>query len=571
MRTLAQLAALGAAPLLASAMSSAGRALVWADEFEGAAISAAEWNWETWAPRRVNNELQSYGAAAANSYVAEGNLVLRAIQTGPSSYSSARLQTRGKHTLKYGFIEVRAKLPTMQGAWPAIWMLSEANKYGGWPNSGELDIMEYVSCDPNKVHATVHTGAYNWVKGTQKGSSKANPTPGEYHLYQLEWTAEAVRFGLDNMTIMTFPNDGAGNPATWPFDQPFHLILNIAVGGDWGGYCLNGQAPSFPNDGVQNVMKVDYVRFYANDAVGAPTPPPTPPPPPGACQGPYPDQFPYCEDRVAWLMANFATAPSAATYKARGVDGSRCSSQNYLASYESWCPPCVCDGAATGTPTTAQPTAAQPTTAQPTTVQPTTAQPTTAKPTTAKPTTAKPTTAKPTTAKPTTAKPTTAKPTTAKPTTAQPTTARPTSKAPTTGKPTPLTTAAPSNVQGACVGPYAAQYLQCESRISWMLVNWSTAPAAATYKAKGVDGSRCSIQNYLASYESWCPPCACACQGPYAPTYPQCESRISWMLVNWSTAPAAATYKAKGVDGSRCSIQNYLATVEFYCPRCACA
>ena len=84
--------------------------------------------------------------------------------------------------------------------------------------------------------------------------------------------AEAVRFGLDNVTIMTFPNDGAGIAATWPFDQPFHLILNIAVGGDWGGYCLNGRPPSFPDDGVQNVMKVDYVRFYANDAVGAPTP-----------------------------------------------------------------------------------------------------------------------------------------------------------------------------------------------------------------------------------------------------------------------------------------------------------
>jgi beta-glucanase (GH16 family) len=557
MGRLAQLAVLGVAPSLASgALSSAGRALMWADEFEGAAISAADWNWETWAPRRVNNELQSYGAAAANSYVAEGNLVLRAIQTGTSSYSSARLQTRYKHALKYGFVEVRAMLPTMQGAWPAIWMLPEANTYGGWPNSGELDIMEYVSCDPNKVHATVHTGAYNWVKGTQKGSSKANPTPGQYHLYQLEWTAEAVRFGLDNVTIMTFPNDGAGIAATWPFDQPFHLILNIAVGGDWGGYCLNGRPPSFPDDGVQNVMKVDYVRFYANDAVGAPTPPPTTPPPPGACKGPYPDQFPQCEDRVAWLMANFATAPSAATYIARGVDGSRCSSQNYLATYESWCPPCVCDGAATVTPTTAQPTTAQPTTAQPTTARPTTAQPTTAQPTTAQPTTARPTTARPTTARPTTARPTTA---------------RPTSKAP-TGKPTPLATAAPSNVPGACVGPYAEQYSQCEARISWMLVNWSTAPAAATYKAKGVDGSRCSIQNYLATNEAfYCPRCACACQGPYAPTYPQCESRISWMLVNWSTAPAAATYKAKGVDGSRCSIQNYLATNEaLYCPLCTC-
>jgi hypothetical protein len=101
-----------------------------------------------------------------------------------------------------------------------------------------------------------------------------------------------------------------------------------------------------------------------------------------------------------------------------------------------------------------------------------------------------------------------------------------------------------------------------------MLANWSTAPSASEYRAKGVDGSRCSIQNYLATNEAfYCPRCACACHGPYPPAYPECESRILWMLANWSTAPRASEYRAKGVDGTRCSIQTYLATYEGFCPQ----
>ena len=151
----------------------------------------------------------------------------------------------------------------------------------------------------SQIHGTVHTGAYNHMKGTQRGhGQRLGEAPGTgvsaYHVYKLDWTEDRVLFGIDDKFFYEFRNDNASNPATWPFDQPFHLLLNVAVGGMWGGMCLGGKYPDFPDDGVKNTMIVDYVRVYSElgggtdaptPAPGAPTPAPPPPPAPNAFDG----------------------------------------------------------------------------------------------------------------------------------------------------------------------------------------------------------------------------------------------------------------------------------------------
>lgn len=219
-------------------------------------------------PYKYNNEPQEYTNSPENSYVENGVLKIRAISNG-GKITSARMLTKNRLDVTYGFIEVHAKLPSIESAWPAIWMLPTHWKYGGWPNSGEIDIMEHVSCQPGVVHGTVHTGAYNHMKGTQKGggTNLGAEQVKIFHKYLVEWGPDFIKFGVDGRVYYTFYNDKAGNPATWPFDQRFHVILNIAVGGDWGGYCLDG-LPQFPDDGVNNVMSVDYVRVYSFEGGG---------------------------------------------------------------------------------------------------------------------------------------------------------------------------------------------------------------------------------------------------------------------------------------------------------------
>jgi len=139
-------------------------------------------------------------------------------------------------------------------------MLPTDNAYGGWPNSGEIDIMEHVACKPTEVHATVHTGAYNHMIGTQRGAKKTLADVTDFHVYAVEWTADKVEGFVDDIKYFTFRRDGTSDSAKWPFKKDFHLILNVAVGGDWGGYCLNGKAPNLGSAGKE--MVVDWVRVY---------------------------------------------------------------------------------------------------------------------------------------------------------------------------------------------------------------------------------------------------------------------------------------------------------------------
>jgi beta-glucanase (GH16 family) len=156
----------------------------------------------------------------------------------------------------YGRFEIRAKLPKGRGTWPAIWLLSSDNAYGNWPFSGEIDIMEHVGYDPNNVHATIHTSVYNGQRGTQKSAVKNIPdATDEFHIYRVDWTPFAVRAFIDGVQYFEYTNDNTSF-TTWPFNKPFFLILNTAVGGNWGGV-----------QGVDNTifpatMQIDYVKVF---------------------------------------------------------------------------------------------------------------------------------------------------------------------------------------------------------------------------------------------------------------------------------------------------------------------
>lgn len=242
-----------------------GWKLVWNDEFSEDGLPAAtRWTYDVGNHGFGNNELQTYYAdEEETARVEDGHLVITAslVERGDAykEYRSARLKTKGLGDWRYGRIEVRAKLPAGRGTWPAIWMLPTENSYGGWPRSGEIDIMEHVGYDPTVVHGTVHTEAFNHTKGTQQGNQiKVDNALTDFNVYAVEWSADRIDFFVNDEPYFTFENTGNG-PAEWPFDQPFHLILNIAVGGNWGGQ-RGVDDTIFPQQ-----MVVDYVRVYEQE------------------------------------------------------------------------------------------------------------------------------------------------------------------------------------------------------------------------------------------------------------------------------------------------------------------
>jgi beta-glucanase (GH16 family) len=232
---------------------------VWSDEFDyTGAPNTVKWGYDLGGGGWGNNELQYYTSSTNNAKVENGNLIITAIKESINgmNYSSARLVSKNKGDFLYGRIEVKAKLPSGKGTWPAIWMLPTDWAYGGWPKSGEIDIMEHVGYDLNKVHISVHTEAYNHSIGTQKSASTivSNATT-EFHKYRVDWTPYAVRGYIDDQLMFTFVNEGKGY-ASWPFDKRFHILLNMAVGGNWGG------AQGIDDTIWPKAMEIDYVRVY---------------------------------------------------------------------------------------------------------------------------------------------------------------------------------------------------------------------------------------------------------------------------------------------------------------------
>ena len=246
-----------------------GYRLVWSDEFDkGGLPNPRKWSYDTDFNKRGwhNDEKQYYSAARAkNSRVRDGRLIIEADAErldprrfpdwGGQAYTSARLVTRGKASWTYGYVEARAKLPCGVGTWPAVWTLADRPAMK-WPDDGEIDIMEHVGFDPGVIHQTIHTGAYNHVKNTHKAGQLTVPDACRaFHLYQLHWTPNRIRMGVDGRTVFTYdkPSD---NRDEWPFNGPQYLILNLAVGGAWGGQ------KGVDDKALPQRMEVDYVRVY---------------------------------------------------------------------------------------------------------------------------------------------------------------------------------------------------------------------------------------------------------------------------------------------------------------------
>ena len=233
--------------------------LVWSDEFDGSSVNTDYWTFETGAGGWGNNELQEY-TNGDNAEVANGKLIITARKVNDDkvagSYTSTRIISKEKKEFTYGRMEIRAKLPSGTGIWPAIWMLGSNINTAEWPACGEIDIMEYVGYQPDVVHATIHTTAGSGSNGD--GSSVTLTTAEEeFHIYGLLWDETEMVFYIDtpeNVTHTYAPLTKTA--ANWPFDHPQFFILNVAVGGDWGG------AQGIENSIFPQSMEVDYVRVY---------------------------------------------------------------------------------------------------------------------------------------------------------------------------------------------------------------------------------------------------------------------------------------------------------------------
>jgi len=229
--------------------------LVWEDEFNGTngtLPDATKWTYDLGANGWGNNELENYTNSTANVQQKDGNLVITAIKSG-NSYTSARIKTQGLYDHAYGRVEARIKIPQGQGIWPAFWMLGNDINTVQWPNCGEIDIMENIGKQPAIVYGTLHGPTQFSI-----GGSYTLPTgklADDFHIYAIEWEPTQVRIYFDNILYETVKNTDLAQGVHWPFDHPFFIILNVAVGGNWPG---NPDGTTvFPQQ-----MLVDYVRVY---------------------------------------------------------------------------------------------------------------------------------------------------------------------------------------------------------------------------------------------------------------------------------------------------------------------
>lgn len=231
----------------------------WSDEFDYTGLPATnKWDYDLGGSGWGNNEKQLYTNAISNVSVGDGKLTITAKKENMNgmAYTSTRLVTRNKLDVLYGRFEIKAKLPTGRGTWPAIWMLPTDRAYGDWPKSGEIDIMEHVGYDQNNVHFTTHTEAYYFKINTQKSSTRLIPDASTaFHLYRVDWTPYAIRGYFDNVLVFEFVNEGKGYKV-WPFDKRFHLLINLAVGGDWGG------AQGIDDTIFPQKFEIDYVKYF---------------------------------------------------------------------------------------------------------------------------------------------------------------------------------------------------------------------------------------------------------------------------------------------------------------------
>lgn len=234
--------------------------LVWADEFDRDGLpDPARWGYDVGGHGWGNQELQFYtGARRENARVEGGRLIIEARREDwqGARFTSARLVSKGLGDWTYGRIDVRARLPMGRGSWPAIWMLPTTIERMRWPDDGEIDIMEHVGFDPGVVHGSVHTTRYHHSIGTQKTGRVLVPDAGTtFHDYAIEWTPARITWLLDGREYFRF-DKGPGGRDVWPFDAPFHLVLNVAVGGSWGGQ------QGVDESALPYRMEIEYVRVH---------------------------------------------------------------------------------------------------------------------------------------------------------------------------------------------------------------------------------------------------------------------------------------------------------------------
>ncbi len=240
--------------------------MVWSDEFDrDGAPDLAKWTCDVGGDGWGNRELQFYTKdRLENVRVEGGHLIIEARREAwqGREYTSARLVTKNQGDWDQGRFEIRAKLPAGRGTWPAIWMLPTVWDLGDgkWPDNGEIDIMEHVGHDPGVIHASTHSRLNQWRNQTQRTATRPVPDASTaFHTYALEWTRDEIRIFIDDQPYFTSKRDGA-DWQTWPFYRKFYLLLNLAVGGDWGA--VKGiDAAAFPQR-----MEVDYVRVYERNA-----------------------------------------------------------------------------------------------------------------------------------------------------------------------------------------------------------------------------------------------------------------------------------------------------------------
>jgi beta-glucanase (GH16 family) len=238
--------------------------LVWSDEFDGTTLNDAVWTTVDWPPGYVNGEEQRYvpghDQTGKNIRLENGKLVIEARRETNGQITSGRINSQGKKSWKYGKFECSAMLPAGLGTWPAIWSMPDNSPYGGWPDCGEIDIMEFFGKSPDTVQFSVHCNKYVHTKGTQKHAYLRLPgVCTGYHTYAMEWYPDSICGFADGKKYFSFPNEHTGWQV-WPFDQNFHWILNLAMGGaNFAGPIASTTLPCR--------FYVDYVRVYSHQTV----------------------------------------------------------------------------------------------------------------------------------------------------------------------------------------------------------------------------------------------------------------------------------------------------------------
>ncbi|MBO7565041.1 MAG: family 16 glycosylhydrolase [Clostridiales bacterium] len=250
----------------AAAPEIEGYKLLWYDEFDGDKMDESKWNYEPHEPGWTNNELQEYTTSTDNVFVRDGKLVLKAIKTekdGKDYYTSGKVTGQNKTDFQYGKVVVSAKVPEGQGLWPAIWMMpKEESFYGQWPKCGEIDIMESLGSDTTISYSTIHYGEPHAEQQGTITKAGADSFSSKFHEYSVEWEPGEMRFYTDNELVLTVNDwftavEGEDDkPYPAPFNQPFFVQMNLAVGGNWPGN------PDATTDFSKAEFEIDYVRVY---------------------------------------------------------------------------------------------------------------------------------------------------------------------------------------------------------------------------------------------------------------------------------------------------------------------